>query len=70
MRRPEFHRRPPEDAEWTPRGTLKAWPEWLLKGERSPTGRYTFSHVRPHNADSPLLASGLLGPVTVEVEEG
>jgi hypothetical protein len=55
----------PEDSEWTERGVLKAWPQWLLEGKPSPTGRVTFSNVRPYKADSALLPSGLLGPVTV-----
>ncbi|MBI5283405.1 MAG: hypothetical protein HY858_17125 [Candidatus Solibacter usitatus] len=58
----------PEDAEWSDRGRLKAWPEWLLQGRASPTGRYTFSPFRPYTKASPLLPSGLLGPVRLLVE--
>ena len=28
----------PEDSERNPNGTLKAWPQWLLEGQPSPTG--------------------------------
>jgi hypothetical protein len=41
------------------------WPEWLLKGEPRPSERYTFAAYRHYNKDSPLLESGLIGPVTV-----
>ncbi len=53
----------PEDAEWTEKGRLQAWPQWLLDGEASPAGRITFTHVRTYSKDAPLLPSGLLGPV-------
>ena len=47
---------------------VKAFPEWL-KGpkHRSPTGRHAFSTCRLWTADEPLLASGLLGPVRLQV---
>jgi hypothetical protein len=44
------------------------WPEWLLKGEPRPGKRYTFTTYHPYTKDSPLLPSGLSGPVTVEVK--
>ena len=55
----------PPDVEW--QGvTLKGWPEWLLKGQpRPPTGRFTFTTWKFWNKDSPLLESGLLGPVVI-----
>jgi hypothetical protein len=43
--------------------TLRAFPQWLLNGKPSPTGRYTFSIIKVWSKDSPLLRSGLLGPV-------
>ena len=56
----------PEDREWD--GIkLKAWPQWVLDGKPSPTGRFTFTtwhHWK--KADRPL-ESGLLGPVTVRL---
>ncbi|HXH60861.1 MAG TPA: glycosyl hydrolase, partial [Fimbriimonadaceae bacterium] len=54
----------PSDVEWE--GThLKKWPEWLLKGEPRPSGRYTFETWKFYDKDSPLLESGLLGPVVL-----
>lgn len=44
------------------------WPEWLLKHQPRTSGRYTFTTSDQYKASSPLLPSGLLGPVTV-VEE-
>lgn len=41
------------------------WPEWLLKGEPRPTKRYTFTTYKHYTKGSPLLSSGLLGPVKV-----
>jgi (4-O-methyl)-D-glucuronate---lignin esterase len=55
----------PEDSERNSDGTLKTWPQWVLKNRPSPTGRYTFTTWRLWKKDSPLLPSGLLGPVTV-----
>jgi hypothetical protein len=61
----------PEDSERTPDGIIKSWPKWLLDGKPSPTGRFTFAANRHWNKSSPLLPSGLIGPVmlrpTVEV---
>jgi hypothetical protein len=54
----------PPDAEWN-KSRLVRWPDWVLQGKSSPTGRFTFTHIRPYTKDSPLLPSGLLGPVTV-----
>jgi hypothetical protein len=53
----------PEDSERNPDGTLKSWPQWLLAGKPSPTGRYTFSMWHLWKKTDPLLESGLLGPV-------
>jgi len=41
------------------------FPEWLLKGEPRTSGRFAFTTYDPYNKDSPLLESGLLGPVTI-----
>ncbi|MDR1223685.1 MAG: glycosyl hydrolase [Tannerella sp.] len=43
------------------------WPEWLLKGEPRSSGRYTFTTYKHYTKDSPLLESGLLGPVTIQI---
>lgn len=56
----------PEDSDRKPDGTLKAWPQWLLDGQPSPTGRFTFSSWRLWKKDDPLQDSGLLGPVTLQ----
>jgi hypothetical protein len=53
----------PEDCEWNGDNSLKAWPQWLLDGKPSPTGRFTFATWRHQTKDSPLLPSGLIGPV-------
>ena len=53
----------PEDSDRNPNGTLKKWPDWLEQGKPSPTGRFTFTSWRLWKKDSPLLESGLLGPV-------
>ena len=43
--------------------TLKPWPQWLLDGKPSPTGRHTFTSHRLWKKDDPLQESGLIGPV-------
>jgi len=61
----------PDDVEWRPLGNRdygrglaqQDWPEWLLKGERSPSGRFTFTTWKHFEKGDPLLPSGLLGPV-------
>jgi hypothetical protein len=39
------------------------WPDWLLEGKPRPTKRYTFTTHKYYKKDSPLLKSGLIGPV-------
>jgi len=57
----------PPDCEWNG-PAIKAWPDWLLQGKPRPnTGRIAFTTWRHYTADSPLLPSGLLGPVAVRV---
>ena len=41
------------------------WPEWLLKGKKRPSDRYTFTTYPHYTKDTPLLESGLLGPVHI-----
>lgn len=41
------------------------WPEWLLKHEQRTSGRYTFTTYPFYKKDSPLLKSGLIGPVSI-----
>ncbi len=55
----------PEDCKRKPEGNLVEWPQWLLNGKPSPTGRRTFTTWRHWSKDSPLMESGLLGPVKV-----
>jgi hypothetical protein len=45
---------------------INAWVNRLI-GDEQPdaTTKYTFADVKPFKADSPLLPSGLLGPVRV-----
>lgn len=57
----------PEDADFAPDGSLRAWPAWLLEGKPCPSGRFTFATWKHYSKDSPLLESGLLGPVQVRV---
>jgi hypothetical protein len=53
----------PEDSKRKENGTLEEWPEWLLKGDPSPTSRHTFTTWRLWKKDGVLQQSGLLGPV-------
>jgi hypothetical protein len=47
-------------------GPLKAFPDWFIKGQPRPSaGRFTFSTWNYFNKNSPLVSSGLLGPVTL-----
>jgi hypothetical protein len=41
------------------------FPDWLLNGTPRTSGRVTFTTVRYYSKDSPLLESGLIGPVTI-----
>ena len=41
------------------------WPEWLKEGKPRTSGRYSFTTYRHFTKDSPLLESGLIGPVTI-----
>jgi len=44
----------------------RKWPEWLLEGKPRTSGRYTFSTYKHYRKDSPLLKSGLIGPVVIK----
>ncbi len=59
----------PEDSDRKPDGTLRSWPQWVQEGKPSPTGRYTFTSWRLWKKNDALLASGLLGPVTLSTSE-
>lgn len=45
------------------------WPNRLIGDERNPGQRYTYTTFKHYQADSPLLPSGLLGPVRILAEE-
>ncbi len=49
-------------------GLAAAWPEWLLNGEPIPNGRVAWAAYEPFKKDSPLVPSGLIGPVTIQSE--
>ena len=58
----------PDDVERNG-AAVKKWPQWFLEGKPSPTGRLTFSTWKYWNKDSPLLESGLIGPVTLRAAQ-
>ena len=59
----------PSDCEYSEGGNLARWPAWLLQGKARPSqGRITFTTWRHYTENSPLLPSGLLGPVTIRTE--
>ena len=65
----------PPDCEWLPGhmghgGYLKQFPDWFIKGEPRPSrGRYCFTTWNYFTKDSPLVSSGLLGPVRLIAED-
>lgn len=58
----------PPDVEWDGK-QLRGWPQWLLEGKPSPSGRLTFTTWHHWTKDMQPLESGLLGPVTLRTEE-
>ena len=42
---------------------INAWVNRLIGDQQTGATKYTFADVKPYNANSPLLPSGLLGPV-------
>lgn len=66
----------PDDCEWIPghkekdAGSLKAFPAWFLNNQARPSkGRYCFTTWKYFTKDSPLIPSGLIGPVRIVQEE-
>jgi len=67
----------PDDCEWMPNmyfynsgKYLKAFPDWFLKNQPRPSkGRYCFTTWNYFTKDSPLIPSGLMGPVQILAEE-
>ena len=55
----------PLDSHWKDFETLLEWPDWFKDGKPRLSGRYTFATARHYQKDTPLVASGLLGPVTI-----
>ncbi|MGV8090504.1 MAG: glycosyl hydrolase [Mangrovibacterium sp.] len=54
----------PDDRKWN--GLyLKEWPQWVLNGQPSPTGRFTFTTWHLWTKDDKPLPSGLFGPVLI-----
>lgn len=50
-------------------GSLLSWPTWITEGKPNPTDRYSFTTWKLWKKDSPLVESGLLGPVRIISEE-
>ena len=67
----------PADCEWSPGhhfkgqgGFLKRFPDWFVNNQPRPSkGRYCFTTWNYFTKDSPLIPSGLLGPVTIQSEK-
>ena len=61
------------DCEWLSRlhrgsrieHPIRAIPDWVKEGRRSPTSRHTFTTWRHWSKDDKLLPSGLIGPVKI-----
>ena len=49
---------------------IKAIPQWVKEGKKSPTGRCTFTTWKHWTKNDELLPSGLLGPVSLRVFAG
>jgi hypothetical protein len=59
----------PKDCDRTVEGVFKSWPQWLVDGKPSPTGRFTVTTYQPWKKDDALLPSGLHGPVTIQTTD-
>lgn len=65
----------PDDCEWLnghayPGRYLKRFPDWFVKGQNRPSsGRYTFATWNYFHKDSPLMRSGLIGPVRLMISD-
>jgi hypothetical protein len=58
-----------EDAEFGGYGNIVRWPAWLTAGQARPsTGRAAFASWRHFSPSTPLLPSGLLGPVRLMMQ--
>lgn len=54
------------DRKWASNRNLEEFPQWVLEGKPSPTGRIAFTTAQHWKKDDTLLPSGLLGPVKLE----
>lgn len=60
----------PDDCEWNG-AVVKEIPKWVVDGTKRPNpNRYTFATRKQYSKDSPLLESGLLGPVVLRSAKG
>ncbi len=59
----------PEDSPRNANGRLEAWPDWVLEGKSSPTGRRSFVTLPLWKPGESLLPSGILGPVEIRRSE-
>ena len=50
-------------------GCIAKWPQWVLAGSPSPTGRRTFVTFPLWKANEALRPSGLLGPVVIHFQQ-
>ncbi|MEO6979159.1 MAG: glycosylhydrolase-like jelly roll fold domain-containing protein, partial [Mucilaginibacter sp.] len=58
------------DSKYPDNGVVdEQWPEWLLKGKPRNSKRLTFASHNFYDEKSPLLKSGLVGPVTIQYSE-
>ena len=60
----------PDDSEWRKAEhgwAIKRLPDWVKRGEKSPSGRLTFTTWKHWEKTDALLESGLLGPVALRV---
>jgi hypothetical protein len=48
---------------------VNAWVNRLIGDEQAGATKITFADVKPYKANSPLLPSGLIGPVTMVREQ-
>jgi hypothetical protein len=56
----------PDDCEWNGK-PIARWPRWMVDGQPRPVSeRLTFTTWKHYTKDSPLLESGLLGPVVLQ----
>ena len=59
----------PGDVNFKAGDFLKEFPDWFLEGKKRPSqGRFAFTTWNYFTKDSPLISSGLMGPVRVTVE--